>query len=204
MHIHITGASGSGATTLAAALASDLGSEHLDADDFYWLPTEPSYRSKRQQSERFSLLTSALTRNKSVVLSGSVVGWGQDIEDAFGLIVFLYLPADIRVQRLRAREMARFGKVDQAFLDWATLYDVGPPEGRSLEKHNAWLAERSCPVLRLDQDESVALRVARVRSALPNHSFNPRPATASLVRPGCASCTIVAARPYKARLHGRG
>ena len=41
-------------------------------------------------------------------------------------------------------------------------------------------------------------------SVWPNNSFNPRPATASLVRPGCASCTIVAARPYKARLRGRG
>ena len=38
----------------------------------------------------------------------------------------------------------------------------------------------------------------------PNNSFNPRPAKASLVRPGSASRTIVAARPYKACLRGRG
>ena len=40
--------------------------------------------------------------------------------------------------------------------------------------------------------------------AWPNNTFNPRPSTASLVRPGSASRTIVAARPYKARLRGRG
>ena len=43
------------------------------------------------------------------------------------------------------------------------------------------------------------------RSVGPNRSFNPRPATASLARPGGAiASTIVAARPYKARLRGRG
>lgn len=41
LRVLITGASGSGTTTLAAALAAQLHAVHLDADDFFWLPTQP-------------------------------------------------------------------------------------------------------------------------------------------------------------------
>lgn len=43
MHIHITGASGSGTTTLGRALAQALGWRYLDADRYYWLPTSPPF-----------------------------------------------------------------------------------------------------------------------------------------------------------------
>ena len=39
---------------------------------------------------------------------------------------------------------------------------------------------------------------------LPNHSFNPRPATAGSVSRACASRTIVAVPAYAACLRGRG
>jgi adenylate kinase family enzyme len=38
--IHITGASGSGASMLGRALADRIGALHLDRDDFYWAPVE--------------------------------------------------------------------------------------------------------------------------------------------------------------------
>lgn len=39
-HIHILGASGSGTTTLARALAVKTGYAHFDTDDYFWLPTK--------------------------------------------------------------------------------------------------------------------------------------------------------------------
>jgi hypothetical protein len=171
VHIHITGASGSGVTTLGGALAHDLSLRHLDADHYYWLPTSPPFKEKRPPAERFTMLRMDMQSEPGVVLSGSIVGYGAAIEDAFDLIVFLYLPAGIRLERLRRRDLDRYGDVDPAFLEWAAQYDEGPPEGRSLAKHNAWLAQRSCPVLRLASDESVAQRVAHVRRALSNLSF---------------------------------
>jgi hypothetical protein len=162
MRILVTGASGSGTTTLSAALAEALSSRHLDGDDCYWLPTTPAFMSKRPAPERADMVCQALQAPHPVVMSGSVVGWGNAVEDAFDLIVFLTLPTALRVERLRLREIERFGHADPAFLAWAAQYEQGPPEGRSLAKHLAWLALRTCPVLSLEGDLSVAQRLARV------------------------------------------
>ncbi|MBQ0935420.1 AAA family ATPase [Ideonella paludis] len=162
MQILITGASGSGTSTLGAALAEALQGRHVDGDDCYWLPTTPPFLSKRPAHERAEMVCRALQAPGPIVMSGSVVGWGHDIEDAFDLIVFLTLPTALRVERLRQREIERFGHADPAFLAWAAQYEQGPPEGRSLAKHLAWLAQRSCPVLHLDGDLSVAQRLSNV------------------------------------------
>lgn len=51
--LHIFGASGSGTTTLGAALAQRMGVPHLESDDFYWVdcPQQP-YTHKRPPAER--------------------------------------------------------------------------------------------------------------------------------------------------------
>lgn len=71
----------------------------------------------------------------------------------------------IRIARIRARERARFGRVNEAFLAWAAQYDVGPREGRSRAKHEAWLAART-HVLRLDGGIPTHAQVAAVRARL--------------------------------------
>jgi adenylate kinase family enzyme len=47
--IHILGASGSGTTTLGAALADRLGHPHVDADSLFWLPTDPPFTDEAAQ-----------------------------------------------------------------------------------------------------------------------------------------------------------
>ena len=43
-NILITGAAGTGTTTLARALAHELRATHLEADVFLWLPSYPPYQ----------------------------------------------------------------------------------------------------------------------------------------------------------------
>lgn len=74
------------------------------------------------------MLLAELERSNRVVVSGHVGRWGQQIEDAFDLVVFLYLPAEIRIERLRRRETERFGQADPAFLEWAN----GPERRKEL------------------------------------------------------------------------
>ena len=48
--IHVMGAAGSGTTTLAQALSSRLRVPHFDSDEYYWIPTVPPYRIKRDKA----------------------------------------------------------------------------------------------------------------------------------------------------------
>jgi hypothetical protein len=75
--IHVLGASGSGTTTLAQASAERLGYRALDTDDFYWAPTDPPFRVKRDVSTRLDLLGAELRAAAEWVLSGSLAGWGR-------------------------------------------------------------------------------------------------------------------------------
>src|ERR1035437_632344 len=162
MLILIPGASGSGTSTLSAALAKELGIAHLDADDYYWLPTAPPFTSKRDRGERLASVLRDVRAKQSAVLAGSIIDWGVELENAFDLIVFLYLDAAIRVERLRAREIEVLGKADSEFLEWVAQYDAGILGGRSLAKHQAWLSARTCPVIELRGELSVRERVATV------------------------------------------
>ncbi len=163
MHLHITGAAGSGTSTLGKALAAELDASFLEADDLFWRPTEPPFQAKRPAEERRALLLAALAHSPQLVLSGSVNAWGAEVEDAFDGIVFLYVDTALRLERLHARELALYGKANPAFLEWAAQYDAGPPEGRSLARQRAWLAARRCPVLCLEGDFSTQERLARIR-----------------------------------------
>lgn len=91
------------------------------------------------------------------VLAGSPVGWGADLEDAFDLIVFLTTPTEVRLARLRQREPHA-----EEFYAWAAEYDDGGLDVRSRARHEQWLAERTCPILRLDGTESVEENLRRV------------------------------------------
>ena len=162
MLILITGASGSGTSALGAALAKELGIAHLEADDYYWLPTTPPFTTKRDRAERLSSVLRDVRAKQSAVVAGSIMDWGLELENAFDLIVFLYVDAAIRVERLRAREMECLGKADPEFLEWAAQYDAGILGGRSLAKHQTWLSARTCPVLELRGDLSVRERVTAV------------------------------------------
>ena len=182
MRILITGASGSGTSTLAAALANHLSHHtYLDGDHYYWLKPEPPFIAKRSPYARLKKLSEDIARVSNFVLAGSVDGWGATVENTFDIIVFLYLPTEIRIDRLRKRELQRFGTVDPAFLKWAAQYDTGTEEGRSLAKQRQWLAARNCPVLSLEGDLSVAARLTQtidyinisLQERLNEHENNP-------------------------------
>lgn len=175
--IHITGASGAGVTTLGRALADALALPHHDTDDYYWKPTEPPYRDKRASGDRVRLMQEMFVPRAGWVLSGSLDGWGDVLVPCFDLVVFLKTPPELRVNRLRMREATRFGadsigpggwrfEEAAAFFDWALHYEDGTQEGRSLARHEAWLAKLPCPVLRLEGSRPVGELVGEVLKIL--------------------------------------
>jgi adenylate kinase family enzyme len=175
--VHIVGASGSGTTTLGRALARSLDCPHFDTDDYFWLPTDPPFTDRRPASERHARLEADLSRHAGWVLSGSLCGWGDVFIPRFDLVVFLSLPREIRLARLREREVQRYGVAaiapggplrgaHEAFMTWAAAYDDGGPEIRSRRLHEVWLTALPCPVLRPPAVDPVDVLVAQTVRAL--------------------------------------
>jgi hypothetical protein len=109
------------------------------------------------------------------VLSGSLCGWGDPLIPEFDLVVFVVTPTAVRLARLRAREVQRYGPeaiasggpLHQAhieFMDWAARYDTGGPEMRSVALHQGWMSNLPCVTLRLDGDRPVADQLARIEA----------------------------------------
>ena len=150
------GASGSGTTTLARAVAESWSVPHADVDDHFWVPTTPPFLEKRPEVERLRLMHEVFVPREAWVLSGSMVGWGDSVIAQCDAVVFLTLGAEERLRRLQAREIRRRagadfdGAVWVAFTDWARGYDDPHFTGRSRSAHEAWLAQLSQPVLRLN------------------------------------------------------
>jgi adenylate kinase family enzyme len=177
MRVHVVGAAGSGTTTLGHALAARRGLTHVDTDDYFWLPSEPPFQHIRERAERQARLGAALATPAGWVLSGSLCGWGDIFIPLFDLVVFLWVLADLRLARLRARERARYGDAiapggpphdrSEAFMAWAAGYDEGldVPE-RCRRLHETWLAALPCPVLRIEGTASVEANLELVSKPL--------------------------------------
>lgn len=172
-YILITGAAGTGTSTLADALAKKLSTPQLEADDFLWLPSNPPYQHLADKTQRGERLLQEMRSHGRAIVAGSIIGWGQPLENEFDLVVFLYLPVEIRLERLVRREVRRFGQANPEFLAWAAQYDEGGIPGRSLARHQEWLSMRTCPVLRLEGDMSVKDRVLQILDALDGLNVIP-------------------------------
>lgn len=166
--VHIVGASGSGTTTLARALADVWAVPHADADDYFWLPTTPPYRDRRDASARVALMREVFVPRDAWVLSGSMIGWGDSIVAECDAIVFLTLSTRRRLRRLERREVARRAgrEYDEGawseFMAWARGYDDPQFDGRSRHAHHEWLDTLDQPVLSLDSSAPSARLVEAV------------------------------------------
>jgi adenylate kinase family enzyme len=166
MRILITGAAGSGTSTVGERLACSLQASFHEADHLYWLPTDPPFQEKRPPGERLQLMLALFAQYPRIVVSGSVMNWGEQIEDAFDLIVFLQAPTTLRIERIKQRDLKLFGSVRPEFIQWAAQYDEGSMTGRSLARHNSWLSERRCAVLRLESVSPPSELVEHIRDKL--------------------------------------
>ena len=167
--IHIFGASGSGTSTIAKAVCERLNYKHFDTDNYFWYKTEVPFTEIRPLEDRLSWMTQDLSGNDKWILSGSLAGWGDPLLPLFELVVFVYVPPNERIERLKAREFERYGneilpggirhESSKEFVEWAAGYDSGTLVGRNLQKHEEWMSRLDCPLIRvtnINLDESVS------------------------------------------------
>ena len=176
LRVHITGASGSGTSTLARAMATHMASQAFDTDDFYWRPSDPPFQEPRLIAERIALMEAVFLPRSDWILSGSLHSWGAPAMARVTHVIFITLPAAQRLARLRARERRRYGAriapggdlegQHRGFLDWAMGYDDPGNEGRSRDAHERWLGTLEVPVIRIDGSRPVTEIAERVISVL--------------------------------------
>ena len=165
--IIIFGASGSGTTTLGREVARRLYFPHFDLDDYHWCwDAEIPFTVLRSVDEKRDMLMKDISKYPRFVMSGSMESIRKTFDPMFDLAVFVSAPTEIRVERVRAREFAWFGerillggdmyKNHQDFLAEVRGYDTGEPPIVCLKRHERWIAELPCPVLRVDGTREVS------------------------------------------------
>lgn len=107
--IHIFGASGSGTSTIGMELDHKMNYAHFDVDDYFWISTNPPFTVKRNREDRIKLLKNDISKKEKFVLTGSLCGWGDVFIPLFDIVIKVETPTEIRIERLKKREFARFG-----------------------------------------------------------------------------------------------
>jgi len=174
--IHIFGASGSGTSTLGRKISKELGFTFMDTDDYFWLPTDPMFTTKRSREERIKLMKEDIEKSENVVISGSLCDWGDELIPYFTLAVRIEMAQDIRIERLKKREYEHFGnrllkggdmyQQHINFINWAKSYDNGGLEIRSKAKHDEWQKFLSCEIINLDGCDLLENNFKKVKERL--------------------------------------
>lgn len=118
------GASCAGSTTLGNALGRRLNIPYFDTDDYFWAPSKIPYTIKRAPVEKTNMLKNDVKLHTDCIVGGSLVSWGDEWKELFDLIVFLYVPPQIRIERLKAREFERYGDQIYTVPERAELYKL--------------------------------------------------------------------------------
>ena len=169
--VYITGAAGTGVSSLGRALAQRLHASHADVDDSYWHDQAPLFSRKRSKADRLALIRAQMGSG-GWVISGALEGWGDALLQQVDLIVFLMVPTPIRIDRIRRRERSEYGRrvlpggdlcqAHEGLIRWAARYDDPDFAGRNMYAQEQWLADQVRPVLRLGGTLPVARLVQKV------------------------------------------
>ena len=178
MKIVIFGGSGSGTSTLAREVAKKRNLVFLDADDYYWEKTEIPFEIKIPKEIAIERLKRDFSNHENLIISGSLDTWGSQWDDAFDIGFYISLSHETRMNRLRKREIARYGekllndpyiiKKSGDFLEWASKYDNPEFSGKSISRHQKWIKRLSFPVYSLDGEKKIKFLVNYVSQIINN------------------------------------
>ncbi len=170
--IIVFGSPGSGTTTLGREVAKRLGFQHFDLDDYLWRwDTNIPFTVTRPREERIELWMGDISKFPYFVMSGSMDSYNAPFVPLFDLAVFNSAPVETRVERVNARELARFGErilpggdmfeTHKNFLTCVRSYDT---DGLMICRriHEQWAATLPCPVLHIDGTVAIGENAERI------------------------------------------
>ena len=163
--IAIVGGNGSGKSSLGKCLAALLGCRYMDVEDYYFRPSDTTYANPRTKEEVNTAMLTDINTYGSFVLSSVYGDRGANINARYTHIVYIQVPSDTRLARVKQRSFDKFGSrmlpggdlyaSEQKFFDMA--------ECRSLDKLDAWVQQMKLPVMYVDGTKPVAENAALIK-----------------------------------------
>ncbi|QUG42051.1 AAA family ATPase [Psychrobacillus sp. INOP01] len=180
MKVQIIGGSGTGKSTLAKFISEKENIMWIDTDRYLW--KDESFNENHPIEKRIEMYEKDMESNEEYVVSGSVFSWNPNGFSNRDLFVFLYLDEEIRMERLRKREISRdnlkktwtdeYGNTTNEFLEWCKTYlkekdktMIGTYAAQSYEMELS-----KSPILKLDSSQSVEELYLAIRAWLKDDS----------------------------------
>lgn len=149
--ILVCGENGAGKSTLGACLAKGLGCPFLDIED-YFFHDKNDYTAPRESREALRALALDMNRYESWVFAARKAQYGPEIEKRFTAAVFLAIPKELGVRRVRQRSFQKFG---ERICSGGDLYEqenqfLELVKGRSDRDIRDWLNTLAVGVVEID------------------------------------------------------
>jgi len=166
--ICVCGLNGSGKTTLAGALAEELSFKHMDIEQYYFSSADNPYSSSRTREEVERLLWEDIQNNPCFVFSAVNGDMSRKINRNYDLVIYLDVPLEIRMKRIRQRAIDRFG---DRVLPGGDMYEQEEQffsfaEKRTPEIIESFLKAVSCKVICLDGTKPVHENIEVIKASL--------------------------------------
>ncbi len=168
--IIVCGGNGAGKSTLGKALAAELGLPFMDIEDYYFAKenTEYDYAAARTRDEVSELLLDDMKCCGGFVLSAVKGNYGTHVENMFTHAVFINVPKEIRLQRVRERSYKKFG---DRMLPNGDLYEreekfFAMVESRTDDDVVAWLESLNVPMIEVEGTRPIDISIAEIKAWL--------------------------------------
>ena len=173
--ICVCGLNGSGKTTLAKLLSQKTNFCHFDTEDYYFGKTNDiPYAVSRTREQVEAMLADDIQKHPQFIFSVVNGDFGEAITSAYGLVIYLSVPLDERMRRIKQRAIDKFGRrvleggdmyeQEQKFFDFCAE--------RSDEKIIKWLDSLSCPVMQLDGTRPTEANIDLILNQLKKMGLN--------------------------------
>ncbi len=167
MNIQITGASGSGKTSIGKKLSEILNCNYIDTDDILWLwdKSVQPYTVAINDIESCEKLKQILLNNPSTIASGMFYPWSESLIYMFDLLIVIDTDKEIRRKRIIDREYEMYGNRFKKggdmynqfneFLNWSMSYDTSDDKLGSKKATDEWTKKFNCDILYIDGSKPI-------------------------------------------------
>jgi thymidylate kinase len=124
----------------------------MDVEDYYFLDSDIPYTKSRTHEEVKQLMLDDIKTYHKYVLSSVGCDWGSEIVATFKLAILLSAPLQVRLERIKQREIARFGN---RVLEGGDMYESqkrfhNMVSSRCAEDIKQQAGSLTCPVLEIN------------------------------------------------------